>query len=110
MIQAILSAIGGLIFLVGLFWAAMTWLAKPQGQQAIRLVDALTPGDLSKILQNVNIAQKASQTRMEALSQSEALMAYFESIGSEEGKAAVRQLVQAVFSGKDTNPSWPKPS
>ena len=101
MIQTIFSIVGGCIFLVGLFWAAMAWLAKPQGQQAVRLVDALTPGDLSKLFQELGTAPKASQTRMEALSQSEALMAYFESIGSEEGKAAVRQLVQAVFASKD---------
>jgi hypothetical protein len=107
MINWIVSGLGLLVFIAGLVWMLSAWLAKPQGKQAVKIVDALTPGDLAAYIANIQglssgSASQPSQTRLAALEQSDALMTYFETIGSIEGQKAVLALVQSIMAVKET--------
>lgn len=97
MISVITSIVGGLVFVLGLVWAVVAWVSKPQGQQIIRTIDALTPGDLSKFIPPV---QTPSQDRQTALSQADSLFAYFEAKKSESGLKATREAIASIFETK----------
>jgi hypothetical protein len=73
-------------------WVIGSFVMKPQGQQIIRTIDALTPGDIAQYFQQA----KPQVSRLEALQQADALMTYFETVKSTEGQKAVQDLVQAV--------------
>jgi hypothetical protein len=97
MITAITTMVGVFVFIVGIVWSLLQWFSKPSGQQIIKAVDALTPGDLAKYVDA--IAQKPSANRIEALQHADALMTYFEKTKNSAGQSAIASVVSAVFSG-----------
>jgi len=91
--------VGIFVFLVGVVWAVLQWANKPVGQQVIKAVDAVTPGELAKYMSIVS--QPASPNRIEALGHADALMVYFENTKNQLGQDAIRPLVAAIFQQVD---------
>lgn len=95
MIGFISSMVGVFVFLVGVVWAVLQWASKPMGQQVIKAVDAVTPGELAKYMSVVS--QPVSPNRLEALGHADALMVYFEKTKNKSGQDAIKPLVAAIF-------------
>ena len=95
MLGTISSIVGVFVFLVGAIWWLLQWAAKPSGQQLLKTVDALTPGDLAKY---IAVATEASAPgRLEPLQNADALMTYFEKTKNVDGQKAVSVVVSAIF-------------
>lgn len=89
------------MFLAGATWAALQWANRSQGKQVIRALDAITPGDLQKYIDELTEASVPS--RIEPLQQADALMSYFEKTNNKDGKDAVAAVVAAIFAQRESS-------
>ena len=78
-----LSGVGALVYSI----------IQSKGASVVRKLDDLTAIDLSKLL----LDKPKTVSRLEALQQCEALMAYFESTGSVAGQEAMQEMAKIIF-------------